>query len=123
MDETPSFDAVAAFVRQFAGLRQKHVVEPSTRCDADLGITGDDGDDLLKEASSYFRVQLAHPVEGYRKTLGLAADEYLFHSEGLDLLGVSAIIRWLQKESLPRVRDLTVGELHNAIVRAKSAVP
>lgn len=118
MSQAPTFQEVETFVRHFAGLRQNHVVEPASRLEADLGITGDEGDDLLQGASRQFGVQLADPVLGYRSTFGLAHDEYLFHGEGLDLLGIGAIIRWIRKEPRPRVRDLTMAELHNAILRS-----
>lgn len=118
MSQSPTFQDVEAFVRHFAGLRQKHMVEPQTRLEADLGIAGDDSDELLLEASRHFGVQLAHPIDGYRTTFGLAHDEYLFHAEGVDLLGIGTISRWICKEPRPRVRDLTVGELHDAILRS-----
>ncbi|MBX3665906.1 MAG: DUF1493 family protein [Burkholderiales bacterium] len=119
MSQPPTFQDVEAFVRTFAGLRQQQVVAPDTRLEADLGITGDDGDELLQEASRHFGVQLAHPVFGYRPAFCLAEDEHLFHGEGFDLLGIGTFVRWLRKKPRPRVRDLTVAELQNAILRLK----
>ena len=121
MNSAPTFHEVELFVRDFAGLRPGTRLMPSTRLDADLGITGDDGDELLKAASKHFSVALADPVHGYRATFGLGQDEHLFHDEGLDLLGAGAFIRWLTGASRVRVRDVTVQALHEAILRSKAA--
>lgn len=118
MHQLPSFQDVELFVRDFAGLRRKHQIAPETRLEAHLGITGDDGDELLQRASKHFGVALAHPIHGYRDTFALADNEYLFHGEGLDLLGISALLGWLRNGERPRVRDLTMAELHGAIVRS-----
>ncbi len=120
MGHTPTFQDVEAFVRDFAALRRKQIITPDTRLETDLGVTGDDGDELLQKAAVHFGVQLAHPVLGYRRTFGLGENEYLFNSEGLDLLGIGDLIRRLRKQPLPIIRDLTMGELHNAILRSKS---
>lgn len=120
MNTYPTFQDVEAFVRDFAGLRRKQVVTPDTRLEADLRITGDDGTELLEKASAHFGVQLADPVHGVRRTFGLAENEYLFHGEGLEIPGISALIRWVfnpPETSEPRYRDLTMKELHDALVR------
>jgi hypothetical protein len=119
MDHSPTFHEVEAFVRDFARLGRKEVITPDTRLEADLGITGDDGGELLQKAAAHFGVQLADPVHGYRSTFGLGEHEFLFHDEGLDLLGIGVLIRRLRKQPEPRIRELTMGELHNAILRSK----
>lgn len=58
MHQSPSFEDIERFVRDFAGLRANQAVTPQTRLDADLGITGGDGDDLLSRASEHFRAKL-----------------------------------------------------------------
>jgi hypothetical protein len=123
MQHSPAFQDVERFVRGFAALRHNQLVSPQTRLEADLGITGDDGDELLQSASKHFGAELAHPIRGYRDIFSLATDEYLFHSEGFDLIGVGALVRWLWNEPRPRVRDLTMGELHNAIVQTIVGTP
>lgn len=117
MNHPPTFQEVEIFVRDVAGRRPK-VVTPNSRLEADFGITGDDGDEFLQEASRHFGVQLAHPINGYRATFALGENEYLFHSEGDDLLGIGNLIRWLRKQPRPIYRDLTIGELHSAILHA-----
>lgn len=105
----PSFDDVAAFVREVVRPRGDRSITPETRLEADLGVTGDDGTDLLREAEKRFKVTLT------RNSFGLGPNECLFGPEGFDPLG---IIHWIR--GLPRlmIRDLTVGELHDAVCRA-----
>jgi hypothetical protein len=117
MQQRPSFQEIELFVRDFAGLRPDQSVTPQTRLDADLGITGGDGDDLLEKAAEHFNARLQHPMHGYRETFLLAENEYLFGAEGLDHLGVTAFLRWVRNEPEPKVRDVTMGELHSAILR------
>ncbi|MDR7070956.1 hypothetical protein J2X02_003830 [Pseudoxanthomonas japonensis] len=112
---SPSFSDVAEFVRDFAGFGHGKAITAQTRLDADLGIAGLDGDDLLKQAAEHFNAKLAGS-DGYISTFNLAPNEYLFGSEGLDLLGIGALVR-----PRPLVRDLTAGELHDAICRYRLA--
>ena len=116
--KSPSFDEVAAFVREFAGISPHRSIKPETRLEADLGITGDDGDDLLRAANEHFQVDLASPDNGIAQTFRLGPNEYFFHPEGFDLFGISLIIRWFRRQPAPAYRDLTAGELHKAISEA-----
>jgi hypothetical protein len=116
----PTFDDLALFLRDFARISPRTAISPETRIEADLGITGDDGDDLLKGVATHFRTPLASPEDGYRSTFGLAPNEYLFHSEGVDMLGFGRLLARLFRrtdEAPAVVRDLTVGELFAAILR------
>jgi len=116
--KSPSFDEVAAFVHEFAGISPHRSIKPETRLVADLGITGDDGDDLLRAANEHFQVDLASPDNGIAQTLRLGPNEYFFRPEGVDLFGISLIIRWFRGEPAPAYRDLAVGELQKAISKA-----
>jgi len=100
----------------------KTIIVADTRLDSDLGITGDDGSDLLDEAGRYFGADLSGH-DGFRTTFGLAPNEYLFHAEGFDLVGASKVMGGIFRRSRPVVRDLTVGQLHEAICRTKRAAP
>jgi hypothetical protein len=42
------FDQFADFVREWGGLSRKKKIAPESEFEADLGITGDDGCDLLE---------------------------------------------------------------------------
>jgi hypothetical protein len=118
LHHTPTFHDVEVFVRDFTGVSSKKLITTDTRLEGDLGVTGDDGDELLEKASAHFGVQLAHPVHGYRQTFGLGVNECLFHSEGFDLFGIWALLGRLRNRPLPAIRDLTVGELYSAILRS-----
>lgn len=119
---SPSITEVITFVREFTGVHPHRLITAETRLEADLGVTGDDGDDLLRATIERFRVDLALPEKGIAQTLQLAPNECLFGPEGIDLLGISVLVRWLRGEPRPVYRDLTVGELHEAIRRAPSLV-
>ena len=119
MAESVSFDDVVSFVRSFARIRGSRTITRETQLEADLGITGDDGADVLEEVARHFNAALASPQDGYRTTFNLRANEYLFSSEGFDLLGISVLIRWLRNEPRPVVRDLTLGQLHDAIIKTR----
>lgn len=111
--ERPSLDDVAAFVREFAALPTRRALLPETKLDADLGITGDDGVELLDHAERRFDVALRSPA-----LFGLRPGEVLFGAEGFDPLGISVLLRWLLREPRFVVRDLTLEELHRAIREA-----
>jgi hypothetical protein len=110
---TPTFEEFAEFVRGFAGLSRKTPIGPSTRFERDLGVTGDDGCDLLRETEVRFGVALSSKEHGYRQTFTLGPDEYLFHAEGLDIFGLCS----------GPVREFTAGELYDAVCRASSHEP
>ncbi len=89
---------------------------PETRLDADLGITGDDGLDLIKAAETTFGVSLISDEHGVREAFGLAPDEFLFGTEEFDPIGW--LIGPFINRPQPIIRDLTVSELYQAIVSA-----
>ncbi len=98
-------------------MSNKFVVRSETRLESDLGVTGDDGEELLKAVAKEFGVALANPDDGYRTTFSLSPNEYLFSSEGFDLLGIGSLIGRIGGTPNHIVRDLTIGQLHTAIVR------
>lgn len=105
----PSFEQFIAFIREFAVLSTSTVITPATRFEKDLGITGDDGTELLEGVEKRFGVQLSSVEHGVRPVFNLKPNENLFHSEGFDLVGLS---------SSESVREFTVGELYDAVCRA-----
>jgi hypothetical protein len=112
----PSLDEVIDFVREFT-LTEREITA-QTRIEEDLGVTGDDGADLLIAAEEHFRVALCDPEDGIRAVFGLGPNEYLFGPEGFDPIGLSVLVRWLRGEPKPVFRDLTVAELHEALAEA-----
>lgn len=113
---SPSLEDVVRFVRDFTGTRR--TLEAETRLDADLGVTGDDGEALLEAAESRFSISLSTARDGIRRTFDLGPNEYLLGPEGLDPLGITVLLRWLRGEPKPMIRDVTIAELHEAIMKA-----
>jgi hypothetical protein len=121
----PSLAEVVSFVRGFAGCRDDVFIGEDTRIDADLGITGLDGEALLVEAEGHFGVSLG-ATEDLRPVFGLKDDEVLFGTEGvgLPIPGLESLLRLMMRRGPSFVvRDLTVGELREAIVKQLGSPP
>lgn len=89
-----------------------YIPEPITEnslIEKDLGITGDDGDELLIAIEDEFGIRLQDEENSIRKTFNLKEDEYLFHGEGLDLFA-----SFRKYKIIP----LTVKMLYEAMLRA-----
>ncbi|MDE8556371.1 hypothetical protein [Pantoea vagans] len=115
----PSLADVIAFVRKFSGCRRENIDE-NTCLEKDLGITGDDGVELLEEAEKVFGVSFFAEEDEFRKAFSLQENEYLFHSEGIDFLGIVYLCRRLRGIPAPVIRDLSVGQLHSVLVEARN---
>jgi hypothetical protein len=111
---------VVAFVREFTRAGRSTAVSGNTRIEADLGITGDDGSELLATAEERFGADFGDDL---RTAFRLGPEEFLFHSEGTPIPGADVLSRWLTGSPRPNVRDLTVDELHQAILRCTVASP
>ena len=77
-----SFEDFADFIRSQCGISQKKKITPESKFEDDLGVTGDDGVDLLRATEERFGVRLLDAGHGYRRTFDLGPDEFLFNSEG-----------------------------------------
>jgi hypothetical protein len=106
-----SFNQFVSFIREFAGVSPKKVITRFTRFEKDLGITGDDGCNLLRKTEQQFGIQLSCEIHGYKQTFKLKPNEYLFHTEGFDILG------FFHKYS---IREFMVGELYDAVYSAST---
>jgi acyl carrier protein len=114
--ETLSFDQFVSFIRTWGSVSKKKQISPETQFERDLGITGDDGSDLLIATEKQFCIRLSSEESGYRETFGLEPNEYLFNSEGFGMgAGLSDLITIF---NTPTVRAFTVGELFSAVQRA-----
>jgi acyl carrier protein len=107
-----SFDRFAEFVRRWAFVPSKKEIQTETQFERDLGITGDDGSDLLVATEKEFGVSLSSEESGYRETFGLGQNEYLFNSEGGTVWEPTTLF------GTSTVRAFTVGELYLAVKRA-----
>lgn len=113
----PSLSQVIIFVHQFSKASLDSVHE-QTRLEADLGITGDDGVEIIEAAEKTFRVDFCSTDQSFSTLFSLKENEYLFNSEGLDLLGICRLFDWIRGIPRPVIRDLSVGQLHRALVEA-----
>ncbi len=109
----PSLAEVIDWLRDFTRTCDRQVITAQTRIEADLFVTGDDGDDLLIAAMEHFNVNLNDSEQGMAQTLQLAPHECWFGPEAAFALPI-----WLGGPSDIVYRDLTVGELHKAILQA-----
>lgn len=112
--EVPTFDEFIDFLRNFAHVPSRKLITAETLIEDDLGITGDDGLDLLKETEKRFGVQLCSEEHGFRQTFNLEPNEYIFSSEGFELIG---LLHGFFGTNVT-VRVLAVGELYDAVCRA-----
>lgn len=116
----PHLSEVIDFVREETRTPSRVQISGLTRLEGDLGVTGDDGDDLLQAAEARFSVSFG---EDLRLTFGLEPGEVLFGPEGLPIPGVSWMLRKLGLDAPTRVVDLTVEQLHQAIARSAEQFP
>jgi acyl carrier protein len=114
--KSPSFDEFAEFVREWAGISRKKKICVESKFEDDLGITGDDGCELLEETEKRFGIRLSSDDDGYRKTFQLEPGEFLFHGEGFSI-NVFEFIP-LFRSPVAKVKAFTVGELHSAVLTA-----
>jgi hypothetical protein len=110
--ESPNFEEFAELIRQHQGFRQDKRIVPEMQFERDLGITGDDGSEIVDVVAERYGIELT------AEFFGLVPNEFLFHSEGFDL--VPAFVRSLLRKPEPEVRSFTVGELFEAVQRAVS---
>lgn len=86
-DMKPSLADVITFIREFSVCRRENI-DANTYLENDLGITGDDGVELLEGAGKVFGVSFSAEEDSFRDAFSLKEKEYLFHSEGIDFLAL-----------------------------------
>jgi hypothetical protein len=113
-----TFDDFARFIREYWSVPIRERIATDTQFERDLGLTGDDGNDLLEATESRFGVTLCSEETGVRETFNLGPNEYLFHPIGIGADGVAP--SWLfSNNAALTVRELTVGELFLAVKNAR----
>lgn len=88
-----TFEHLSDFIRQYAGISSKKLICRSTQFEKDLGITGDDGVDLLNAVEKHFGLTFPTDENKSRALFNLKANEYLFESEGLGLINFTRLVR------------------------------
>jgi hypothetical protein len=104
--EEPSFEHLCEIIRDQCPLHPEERIVPDTQFERDLGITGDDGDEVLSRVAEYYGIKFT------AKSFDLGPNEFLFHSEGFDLFNVP--LRMILGKPEPEIRSFTVGELYDA---------
>jgi hypothetical protein len=109
-----TFEEFVIFIREFWSVSSRKQITPDTQFERDLGLTGDDGDELLLATERRFGIKLGSEETGIRGTFNLGPNEYLFHSEGLELFQPRGLISLFGSEE-HTVRKFTAGELYDAV--------
>jgi hypothetical protein len=112
-----TFENLVAVIRECTGIPKKVPIAENSRLEEDLGITGDDGDDLLLEIQKRFSLSFVGEDGTIREIFGLEHNQYLFHGEG------SYPFEWLISlfsKHTENVKTITVGQLYEAAVKAKA---
>ena len=104
-----SFEQLADFVRKWTLLSNDKQISLDTQFERDLGITGEDGIELLEA------VQERYGIEFTSESFRLEFNEYVFHSEGFELFPI--FFQSLFGKPMPEVRSFTVGELYEAVLK------
>jgi len=117
MKKELSVENIISLIRESQGIPSKIVITENTLVESELGITGDDGDELLQEVEKEFDLSFKGKDGSLREYFGLKENEYLFHSEGIDILGIFKELFGKNKET---VKQFTVGELFQGALRAKN---
>lgn len=113
-----TFDEFAAWLREYWDVPPRKEILPETQFEHDLGLTGDDGVDLLEATEKRFEVRLGDEETGVREIFNLQPNEYLFNSEGWGPSPREIISLFSRGATV--VRKFTVGELFDAVRRRKA---
>ena len=112
----PTFAEFVVFIRKFTGERSA-TINSDTLLENDLGVTGDDGIELLEAVEREYGISL----EPVGQVFQLKPGEYLFEGEGfmISILQLSVLCRWLglSKGPKPSIRAFRAGELYEVICR------
>jgi len=102
-----SFDDFVDFINDNFIFSDKVPIGKETLVEKDLGITGDDGDELLLAIQDEFGINFCDETGSIRKAFNLKENEYLFHGEGFSLFNFS------NNHIIP----LTIGQLYDVVVK------
>jgi len=89
MKQKPTLDDLISLIRTHQCISEQITINGSTLLEKDLGITGDDGSELLEEIENKYDISFSGENGTIQGAFELEEDEYLFHSEGegLDIIG------------------------------------
>jgi hypothetical protein len=104
-----SIDQLVKIIRDNQGIGENEQLRSDSQLERDLGITGDDGEELLEAIGKRFGITFT------RQSFGLGENEYLFGPEASFDFGLGALVRILRRRPPPKYRILTVGELYEVV--------
>ncbi len=113
----PSFEQVVDFIREWTHVPYRKPITRETRFEDDLGVTGDDGIDLLKAIELEYDIHFEADDYSFRETFNLSSNEYLFHSEAAPTIFGQMEFTTIFGSGPETVRSPTVGELYVALQR------
>ena|SRR3569833_1156039 len=110
-----SMDELIAFIREHQGISPKQEITESSLLENNLGITGDDGCELIQAIERQFGILFSRSGGSLGEAFDLSEGECLFHSEGTNLFWLTHRLFGRDQEN---VKAITVGDLHLAVCRA-----
>ena len=116
MKPEPDINGLIAFIRKHQGISQNKLISETSLLEKDLGITGDDGCELLEAIEKEFSLSFLGSDGSLREVFGLSDGQYLFHSEGV---GLFSAIASLFGRDVENVKAISVGDLYSAISKAR----
>lgn len=115
MRQTLTPDSLIALIREHQRVAPKLEIGENSLLEKDLGITGDDGCELLEAIQEKFEISFLGQDGTIKDAFNLKDGQYLFHSEGM---GLFWLIARLFDRDLENVKPITVGELYRAACKA-----
>ena len=108
MDDAEILSRLIEFIRKSHRVSPKVKITSETLLEFDLGITGDDGVELIEAIEQEFGVSFVGLDGSYREAFDLEDGQRLFHGESFGAM-----------LSEKNVVKLSVGQLLNAILKVK----
>lgn len=107
---------LVSIIRECQAFPEKDKITEASLLEKDLGITGDDGSELLEAIEKKFDISFSGPDGSLREAFGLSEGQYLFHGEGMSLFRLIASLFGRNSEN---VKAITVGELYLAALHSQ----
>ncbi|MDB9744271.1 DUF1493 family protein [Fibrobacterales bacterium] len=116
MDNELTYINLVSFIRHNERISKKVKITEDTLLEKDLGITGDDGSELLQAIEKQFSFSFSDESGSIDKIFNLGKNEYLFHSEGFNPFNLLFKLIDRKKENVNR---LSIKKLYQASICAK----
>lgn len=111
MKSNINLNMIIELIREFRGIPTSEIINAETTLEDDLGITGDDGVELIDFIQNEAGISFVGPDGTLRDAFNLEEDEYLFNSEGFSL-------NFYDKKE--KVKDISV---HDLLLALNKVIP